>query len=137
MSKFPGDFPDNCPFDADVANATLFHGCGDQTATDEDFAPFARSADEKKRQRAKRAGCNGWGISVWTTERAARHAQELFPDWMGKWHIFKGDVTPDDGQLKLTPSRNQAEHYTFWSFEGVTLRERFVRAWPPYEGAAP
>ena len=124
MGKFPSDFPNGCPVGAKVVDAQLFHGCKAQIATDEDFAPFAQSNDQYKRARAEKAGCNGWGISVWTTEAAARHAQQLFPDWAGRWHMFRGDVTPDLGQLKPTPSSNQPEHHTFWCFDGVMLREK-------------
>lgn len=135
MGKFPSSFPEGCPSNAEEMKATLYHGCTNNPSTDQDFVPFAYSTDNKKRERAKRIGCNGWGISCWTSERTARHTQELF-SWAAKWHIFKADVTPDDGKLAHTPSGNQAEHYTFWCYEGVQLRDRFTWAWPPHKGSA-
>jgi hypothetical protein len=133
MGKFPSTFPDGCPVNAEPVTATLYHGCEGDEATEEDFTPYAMSSDDSKQKRATKAGCLGWGLSCWKSAVAARHAQELFL-WAAKWHIFKGDVTPDDGELAHTPSGNQPEHQTFWCYEGVSLRERFTKAWPPNEG---
>lgn len=134
MGKFPAEFPKDCPSAADAVTMTLYHGCGAGVSTEEDFTPYAQSPDAGKRKRAERAGCIGWGLSVWASEEAARHAQKLFPNLHGKRHIFKGDVTPSDGRLKATPSKNDPSHHTFWCFEGVSLRTKFSWAWGPYQG---
>lgn len=135
MGKFPKAFPDDCPSAADAVTMTLYHGCEAGTSTDKDFTPFALADDEKTRTRGQKAGCNGWGLSVWASEQAARHAQKLFPEIHGKRHIFKGDVAPEDGRLKATPSNRDASHHTFWCFDGVTLRLKFSWAWAPYRGS--
>ena len=133
--KFPGSFPDGCPTDGAQVDATIFRGCEENPPSDEDFTPHALSAVSKKKKRGERAGCAGWGLSVWVSEEDAKHAQELF-DWAARWHIFKGDVTADDGKLAPTPSNSQANHHTFWCFEGVCLKDRFIHVLPPYEGAS-
>lgn len=130
--NFPSSFPPGCPCGATGRDITIYHGCESNPATDEDFTPFANSQSENKRKRALKKGCNGWGISCWIDEKAARHAQELF-DWAARWHIFKGDITAADGQIAHTPSRNQNDHYTFWCYEGVNLCARFTWAWAPYK----
>ena len=134
MGKFPTGFPDDCPSAADAVTMTLYHGCETGISSEEDFTPYALSSDDGKRKRGKRAGCIGWGLSVWASEEAARHAQRLFPALHGKRHIFKGDVTPADGRLKATPTKHDPSHHTFWCFEGISLRARFAWAWDPYEG---
>lgn len=136
MGKFPKSFPDGCPSGANAVNMTLYHGCEGSTSTEEDFTPFALSDEPETKERGRRGGCLGWGLSVWISEEAARHNQKLFPAWHGKRHIFKGDVTPADGRLKDTPSKNDPQHHTFWCFEGVDLRAKFSWAWAPYQSEA-
>lgn len=136
MGKFPETFPDDCPSAADAVTMTLYHGCDTATSTAEDFTPFAMSSDDDVRERGLSGGCLGFGLSVWASEEAAKHNQKLFPAWHGKRHIFKGDVTPDDGRLKQTPTRRDPQHCTFWCFEGVQLQSKFSWAWPPYESKA-
>lgn len=128
--KFPPCFPDDCPAIGQAINATIFHGCEYDPPNGDDFVPFACSSDANKRKRAARKGCNGWGISCWVSEDDARHTQSLF-GWAARWYIFRGDVTPKDGKLAHTPSQNQEEHYTFWCFEGVSIKQRFTCVLPP------
>ena len=128
MPDFPDDLPGDCPCDAEEVACTIWHGCEEDPASEEDFKPFARSDDEDKRLRATKQGCNAYGISCWRDAAAAKHAQELF-EWARRWHIFQGKVTESDGQLKATPSNNQPDHYTFWTYKNVDLRPRFSGAW--------
>lgn len=74
-----------------------------------------------------------FGLSVWTSEADAAHAQKLFR-YAARWHIFMGNVTEDDGQLAPTPTSNQPSHHTFWAYDGIDLKEKFVPALPPLVG---
>ena len=74
-----------------------------------------------------------FGLSVWVSADDARHAQELFR-WAAKWHIFRGDVTPDDGQLAATETQNQPAHHSFWVYDGIDLKGKFEPALPPLAG---
>lgn len=130
---FPTTFPANCPAIGQPVDATIYHGCIHSPPDGDDFVPFAYSNDAGRRERAAKRGCDAWGISCWKDEAAALHAQKAF-GWAAKWHIYKGDVTQKDGKLAHTPSGNQAEHHTFWCYDGVSIKERFTRALPPYHG---
>lgn len=135
MGEFPDWFPDGCPNDAVEANATLYRGCETNPPTNEDFTPHARSEVPRKRHMARGAACMGYGLSVWISQADARHAQELFP-WAARWHIFSGDVTPDDGQLAATGTRQQPAHHSFWAYDGVELSVKFESALPPLVAGA-
>lgn len=129
--KFPPAFPAGCPKGGAEVEGDLYHGCESNPATPEDFTPHAMSSRPRKQAMAKTGGCIAWGLSVWVSEDDARHAQELFPLWAAKWHIFKGRVTAVDGQLAHTPTNQQSNHHTFWCYDGVDLLPRFVPALPP------
>lgn len=133
VGEFPTTFPANCPAEGQAVDATIYHGCYHTPPDGDDFVPFAYSTNAGRRERAAKKGCDGWGISCWISEAAARHAQEAF-GWAAKWHIYEGHVTPKDGKLAHTPTGNQAEHYTFWCYDGVSIKERFAYALPPNHG---
>lgn len=135
MGDFPDWFPDGCPHDAQEAETTLFHGCETNPPTGEDFTPHARSERPRKQAMARNGGCLAYGLSVWTSEEEAIHAQELF-NYAARWHIFSGDVTADDGLLAPTPTNNQPSHHTFWAYDGVDLMGKFEPALPPLVGGA-
>lgn len=135
MGEFPAWFPEGCPQGASEVTAILFHGCETNPSTEEDFTPHARSQVPRKKERARRAGCMAYGLSMWTSEEDAHHAQELFR-YAARWHIFRGEVTPNDGRLAPTPARNQSAHHTFWSYDGVNLMVKFALAFPPIAGRA-
>lgn len=127
MAKFPKCFPSNCPVGAEEIEGVIYHGCNNLEPAGDDFMPFAASSCPNKLARAKRAGCKSYGISCWTSEEAAKHAQKLF-DWHARRHIFKAEVTPKCGQLKNTPAKDTG-HCTFWAYDGVSLRENATLAW--------
>lgn len=133
MGKFPNWFPSGCPHNAKEVDTTLYHGCESNPATQEDFIPHARSARPRKQAMARNGGCMAFGLSVWATEADARHAQELFP-YAARWHIFRGDVKPEDGRIAPTPTASQPAHHTFWAYDGVDLMVKFLPAWPPAAG---
>ncbi|WCT73108.1 hypothetical protein PQ455_15985 [Sphingomonas naphthae] len=135
MGEFPEWFPNGCPHDAAEVNTTLYHGCETDPASQEDFTPHARSDLPRKQAMARAGGCMAFGLSVWTSEADATHAQELFR-YAARWHIFRGDVTEDDGQLAPTPTANQPSHHTFWAYDGIDLMGKFVPALPPLAGGA-
>ena len=135
MGDFPAWFPEGCPHDAVETNAAIFRGCESNPATAEDFTPHARSAVRRKQRMAEGGSCLGFGLSVWVSEGDARHAQELF-NWAAKWHIFRGEVSPDDGQLAATGTRNPPAHHSFWVYDGIDLTGKFEPALPPMAGGA-
>lgn len=108
-------------------NATLYRACDTDPPTAEDFTSHVESALPRKKKRADAKKCNHWGLSVWTSEEAAAHAQKLF-DWLKPKHIFFAEVTAEDGKLAQT---GKPEHYTFWPFSGINLVGRFRLALPP------
>ncbi|MEZ7137897.1 hypothetical protein [Komagataeibacter sp. SM21] len=132
MPKFPDSFPKGCPSIGQAVNKKIYHGCEGNPSTQEDFTPFASSSNPRKQKLALQNPCNASGISCWISKEAAQHAQEIF-QWAARWHIFVGDVSPNEGQLAHTPSSNQSEHYTFWCYEGVNLQSLFSLSWGPNE----
>ena len=53
-----------------------------------------------------------------------------------RWYIFRGEVTPDDGQLAATGTQQQPAHHSFWAYDGVDIRGRFAPVLPPMAGGA-
>ena len=133
MGEFPDWIPNGCPENANEVTTAVYHGCNTNPATEEDFIPHARSAQPRKQAMARNGGCLAFGLSVWATDADARHAQELFL-YAARWHIFLGNVSPDDGRLAPTPTTNQSAHHTFWAYDGVDLMAKFAPAWPPVAG---
>jgi hypothetical protein len=130
MGEFPDTFPEGCPANAEEVETVIFHGCETDPASDEDFTPHAQSNLPRKQSMARRGGCMAHGLSVWVSEEDALHAQKLF-NYAARWHIFRAEVTPDDGRLAPTPTHAQQAHHTFWAYEGIELKPKFVVALPP------
>lgn len=130
MKSFHPEMPEHCPEDAEEVSAVLYRACGSNPATAEDFTPHVTSADPRKRERADPQKCEGWGLSVWRTEEDVEHARTLLR-WLQKKYIFKGRVSPDDGQLKQT---GQPGHHTFWVYQGVEIQSKFRMTKTPLLG---
>ncbi len=131
MSEFPEWMPTGCPEGASEAETTLYRACESNPPSEEDLTPHARSSTLRKKKQAASAGCIGYALSVWLSEKDAMHAQKLFPTLGAKWHIFKAEVTNEDGQLEATPSKPQPGHHSYWPYKGVDLKPRLAIALPP------
>lgn len=57
--------------------------------------------------------CEHWGLSVWVSEAAVKHAREVYRP-LRKWHVAAANLTPADGVILATPSSAQPDHHTFW-----------------------
>jgi hypothetical protein len=57
--------------------------------------------------------CEHWGLSVWVSEAAVKHAREVYRP-LRRWHVASANLTPADGVILATPSATQPDHHTFW-----------------------
>ncbi|WP_144224192.1 hypothetical protein [Mesorhizobium amorphae] len=81
-----------------------------------DFQSFA----ERGRAGIDLSNCQSWGLSVWPDLEAVAHGRDAIPHFRTK-KVIRFSVTPDDGTLRYTPSKQQPDHHTFWKAAGCSL----------------
>lgn len=119
------------PTDAQPANGIFYRSVDVFPASLSDFS----SDIETNKPQRKKDVCEHWGCSLWPSEKAARHARKLFSKWLTKKFIVCGQLTPTDGQTKLTPTDSQDEHTTFWKVVDLDVSKRFSIFLKPGEPA--
>jgi hypothetical protein len=122
MPEFDPQYPKNCPpVNAQLASGVIFRGIRTPPVSEKDF----RSWVEKRIRQCDLRNCQHWGLSIWTSEADASHAQNLFPSLFGRMYVAAGSVTEIDGKIARTPRDDHPQHHTFWKARDVLLAERF------------
>ena len=119
---FKHELPEDCP-DETVStlemDITCFHLTKEHPAGKNDFIPIAMQRVVKEDEL-----CQGSGLSVSENIEDIRWVADTFPKH-GKY-IWKGTIRyMSDGIVKLTPSRQQPAHHTWYPFEGTTISNIF------------
>jgi hypothetical protein len=131
MPDFHPDRPKSpiCPpSDAKFYKGTIWRGVKNPPISEEDFKSHA----ERNAPNCDRGNCEHWGLSIWISEEAVKHARELHPKMIGqRWHIAAGDVNASDGKIMATPSDGQPDHHTFWKYHGHSILSKFKIVMPP------
>jgi hypothetical protein len=110
LPNYHPEIPLTCPpNEAEQLDVELFKAIDGTQPKDKDFKSFA----ERKRDEIDLADCRSWGLSVWPNMEAVEHALGAYPHFQKK-RIVKFSVTKDDGSLRMTPSKMQPDHHTFW-----------------------
>lgn len=116
MSKFPANFPHDCPLTNAVdCSQTAFMLFNSSPVTEQ----LCKTQAERNRA-ANATGegqCTRHGLSVFPTRESCVHQFRLFP-FLGPY-IGKAVLSPCHGKIAPTPSTRNPEHMTWWSYEGV------------------
>lgn len=118
---FHPELPDACPpQEAEPVLGTVYRGVRNGRVSEDDFLSL------NERKRAYPTDCDHWGLSVWVTEEAVKHAYKiLIPLKKRTWSIAVGQLQPTDGLIMHTPSPTQPDHRTFWKNRNADMVRKF------------
>ena len=119
MSSWPDHFPENCPPDSAVPVTGIVYRFVDNLE-EIDFFSFYDLDPTKNWGNA----CKARGLSVFRSQEVTESMAAILPSLRRK-QLAKAELTAGDGVIGHTPSRNTAEHYTFWpllSKENLVLK---------------
>lgn len=118
--QFHPGLPDECPLQiAEAVNLRVFRAIKGTKPIPWDFESHA----ERAKIPNKTGSCKEWGLSVWVSMEAARHALEIIKAFRGK-SVVGFDATPQDGVIAKTESAAQSDHHTFWKVVNIDLCPR-------------
>jgi hypothetical protein len=110
--KFPEDWQDCPPEDAEPANGVYFRIGRHSPPTALDFQSQAELG-----QALRGDPCMRRGLSTLRDLSEARHATRLFPG-LGSI-VYRGELGASHGQSKLTSTRKSPSHTTWWPYPDV------------------
>lgn len=119
--EFCENLPAACPpVDAVPVQGDVYRGCRTADLSDQDFLSFG----ELRSARHDPSLCAVWGLSVWVSQEAVEFARANMP-YVRKWHIHRGNLSPEHGVIIATPSAQQPEHHTFWKDRNQSVAALF------------
>jgi hypothetical protein len=117
------------PSAAEAVTLKIYRGIRDGSITAQEFLSHV-----ERELPSDPTNCEHWGLSVWISEPAVEHARRTYRS-VRRMQIAVGEVTPDDGVLLATPTKQQPEHHTFWKVFGKDFSHKFQVAWEPANDA--
>ena len=117
MTRYPVDWPENCP-PPEAASGTVYRVCRSNPPAPEDFKSHAELGKQ-----SKSSECMRRGLSVFRDGAEARHLTRIFPK-LGSL-VFRGELVPQHGKIKPTPTRDRPTHTTWWSYPSVDHAQPF------------
>jgi hypothetical protein len=133
----PGEFafpnlPDNCP-PADATERRIeqaFFFCYSVPVTEADFVPLASRGAARPLGSLEKE-CQACGISLYLDVADARNLAGEIPKFR-EMILVTVEITPDDGVIKHTQTRDRPSHHTLWPYRDAAFRDN-VRAIPAEE----
>lgn len=117
---FPAGLPQDCPpRDARAGNHVFFVVHQSNPPSADDF----RTAHANGRY-INACPCERMSNSVMASEKDARHLIKAHP--MRYKHVSRGNVLPNHGVWRSSPSRTHASHHSLWLYDGVVMHSIFT-----------
>ena len=112
--KLLGSHLDNCPpEDAEPASGIVYYLVRNNPPQEDDFIPGIKKRPEIYKNNPKDQICKAHGISVFKDIKDALKVKNEFKSFKDTEPAV-GELTPECGVIKNTPSRDRRSHHTWW-----------------------
>lgn len=120
--QFDEGIPPACPpADAEDTNCIVFRAVRDLPIGPGHFKSWVKS----KHPSAKADDCRHWGLSVWTSLEAVKHARGINAH-MRSSYVASAQLAVGDGRIRATPTKPQPKHHTLWCDVNTDMARKFA-----------